>query len=215
MVFEIDNVVLNFGEKNVVNAVYLKAEAGKICGILGRNGSGKSCLLKIIFGQLRPKSKLLRINGKPFLKSPYASGTIKFLPQYHFVPSDISVEKAFGLFQANWIDFCANFELFTKFKTQKIGSLSGGEKRLIETFLILTSSADLILLDEPFSNIAPVYVEKIKGILQKEKRRKAIIITDHLYREIMDIADDLYLLKEGGTKLIGSEEELRFHGYLR
>ncbi|HET8838334.1 MAG TPA: ABC transporter ATP-binding protein [Flavobacteriaceae bacterium] len=214
MVFEIDNVVLNFGEKNILKAVYLKAETGKISGILGRNGTGKSCLLKIIFGQLKPKSKLFRIDKKPILENPYCSGKVKFLPQHHFIPKDFSIEKAFRLFHLNWADFCSIFESFSKYREEKIGNLSGGERRLIETYLILTGSADLILLDEPFSHIAPVYVQRLIGILQREKQRKAIVVTDHLYREILAVSDDVYLLKEGETRLIRSEEDLRFQGYL-
>lgn len=62
MVFELDNVELFFKNKRILNGIYLKAEIGKVTGILGRNGYGKSSLLTIFFGGLKPKYKLLRIN---------------------------------------------------------------------------------------------------------------------------------------------------------
>lgn len=215
MVFEIDNIELNFGEKNILKAVYLKAETGKITGILGRNGAGKSCLLRILFGSLEPKSKLFRIDNKPYLKKPYLTGNVRFLPQHRFVPKHFSLEETFRMFQANWPAFCNNFKSFSKYKDYKIEELSSGEVRLIQAYLIIKSPAKLLLLDEPFSHIAPVYVEKLKQLLSQEKQRKAIIVTDHLFREIMEVSDDLYLLKEGVSQLIRSEEDLRFHGYLR
>ena len=71
MPLEIDNVELYFKTKTIIRGVYLKAETGKITGLLGSNGCGKSCLLKIIFGSLTPKYKLIRVNNKPILKSLY------------------------------------------------------------------------------------------------------------------------------------------------
>lgn len=213
MVFEIDNIELNFREKKVLNGIYLKAETGKITGVLGRNGTGKSCLLQIVFGSLKPKSKLLRIDNKPFLKKLYDTGKVKLLPQNNFIPKYFSIVETFQFFQTKWDTFCTDFKSFSKYRNSKINELSGGEIRLIETYLILTSPADLLLLDEPFSHLAPIYVEKIKELIQKEKKRKAIVLTDHLYKEIMQISDEVYLLKDGFSKLICSEEELQFQAY--
>ena len=62
MIFEIDNVELYFNKKRILNGIYLKAETGKITGLLGSNGSEKSSLLEIAFGNLKPKYKLIRID---------------------------------------------------------------------------------------------------------------------------------------------------------
>lgn len=70
-VIEIDNVELNFGINEVLKAIYFKAEKGKITGILGRNGCGKTSLLRIIFGELKPNNKLIRIDNKPILTPLY------------------------------------------------------------------------------------------------------------------------------------------------
>jgi len=86
LILEIDNVELYFKEKRILNGIYLKGETGKVTGILGSNGCGKSCLLNIIFGNLKPKYKLVRVNSKPILKPLYQTKLVAYLPQYHFVP---------------------------------------------------------------------------------------------------------------------------------
>ena len=85
MIFEIDNVELYFKEKRILNGIYLKAETGKVTGILGSNGCGKSCLLNIAFGNLKPKYKLIRVNNKPILKPLYQTKLAAYLPQYNSI----------------------------------------------------------------------------------------------------------------------------------
>ncbi len=214
MIFEIDNVELYFKEKRILNGIYLKAETGEVTGILGSNGSGKSCLLNIAFGNLKPKYKLTRIDGKPILKPLYLTNLVAYLPQYNFIPNGLKLKSAFSLFKVSWDDFITIFDDFSVYKNQKINKLSGGERRIIETYLILMNNKKIIFLDEPFSHIAPLHIEKIKALISEEKKHKAIIITDHMYRHIIDISDAIYLIKNGSTKLINNIKELEDYKYL-
>ena len=211
---EIDNVELNFGASEILKAIYFKAEKGKITGILGSNGSGKTSLLRIIFGELKPNNKLLRIDSKPILTPLYKKGYIKYLPQFHIIPENISLKNGFNFFNASFDDFLIDFPHFESQKHHCFSEFSGGEKRLIETYIILKSDAEIILLDEPFSHLAPLYIQKIKEFLEEEKRQKIIIITDHLYRDILDISDSLYLLKDGWSRLLKTPEELIKYNYI-
>ncbi len=85
---------------------------------------------------------------------------------------------------------------------------------MIETYIILKSDAKVVLLDEPFSHLAPLYIQKLKELLEIEKQKKIIIITDHLYKDILDISNDIYLLKDGWSRFIKSHEELIHHKYI-
>ena len=85
---------------------------------------------------------------------------------------------------------------------------------MIETYIILKSNAKITMLDEPFSHLAPLYIKKIKALIEIEKRNKIIIITDHLYRDILDVSDDIYLLKDGWSRMIKSHDELIHHKYI-
>ncbi|WP_335966330.1 ABC transporter ATP-binding protein [Galbibacter sp. PAP.153] len=214
MILEIDNIELNYNQKRILSGVYFKNEIGKITGVLGRNGCGKSSLLKIIFGDLKPKYKLLRLDKKPLLKPFYRTGLVKYLPQHSLLPTTMKLKDAFFLMNVDWFLFVELFPNFINYENTKPKEVSGGELRVIETYLILKSPARFILLDEPFSHIAPIYMEKIISLIKQEKQRKGIIITDHLYEHIVSISDDLYLLKDGYTKQIKSKEELVDLGYI-
>lgn len=214
MIFEIDNVELYFKEKRILNGIYLKAETGEVTGILGSNGCGKSCLLNIAFGNLKPKYKLIRIDGKPILKPLYLTNLVAYLPQYNFIPNGLKLKSAFNLFKVSWDDFITVFDDFSIYKNLKINKLSGGERRIIETYLVLMSNKKIIFLDEPFSHIAPLHIEKTKALISEEKKHKTIIITDHMYQHIIDISDAIYLIKNGSTKLINNLKELEDYKYL-
>lgn len=81
-------------------------------------------------------------------------------------------------------------------------------------YLVLKSKADFCILDEPFLNIAPKYVESMRALIQEEKKHKGIIVSDHLYDAILELSDDLFLLRDGYTFPIKSKEDLVKHGYI-
>lgn len=214
MILEIDNVELYFSKKRILGGIYLKAETGKVTGILGSNGSGKSCLLNIIFGTLQSKYKLIRLDNEPVLKPLYKTGKIGLLPQTNFTPERSKLKTVFNLMKVDWNLFAFNFPNFSKYYGMKFNQLSGGERRVVEIFLILKSDYKMVLLDEPFSHIAPLYIEIIKTIISEEKQNKIIIITDHLYDHILDTSDNLYFLKGGNSVQITDKSDLVTYKYL-
>ena len=214
MILEIDSVELYFSNKRILNGIYLKAETGKVTGILGRNGSGKSSLMRIAFGDLKPKYKLVRVDGKPVLKPLYETNLVGFLPQHAMAPNNIKIKTLFKLLKVDWFDFIKKFESFSYYRDSKIHTLSGGEQRVLETYLVLKSDKKIVFLDEPFSHIAPLYIEKFKELIHIEKQSKAIILTDHYFQDVIESSDDLYLLKNGCTKLIENLKELEDYQYL-
>lgn len=214
MIIEIDNIELNFGSDRILYGVYLKGELGKVTGILGRNGSGKTCLLKIIFGSLNPKYKTIRINGKHQRKALFRNIDIAYLPQHQLFPKALKLATAFAFFSLDWEDFVNEFDAFKIYRNAKTNELSSGELRVVETYLILNSKKSILLLDEPFSFIAPLYVEKFKELINKRKKESIIIITDHFYRDILDVSETVYLLKNGYSKMIRTKTELENEGYI-
>jgi len=118
------------------------------------------------------------------------------------------------LFNVSWETFIYHFESFKKYGNTKIKYLSSGEVRVIEAYLILMSGKKIILLDEPFSFIAPLYVEKFKALINEIKKTSIIILTDHFYKDIVEVSDTIYLLKNGCSKKITRKEELISEGYL-
>ena len=97
---------------------------------------------------------------------------------------------------------------------QKYRELSGGEKRILEIFLIVYSTSKYTLIDEPFNGIAPVYKDEIKRIITEQSRHKGFIITDHDYINVLDVATRIIIMHDGGTKEVKSKEDLDNWGYI-
>jgi len=144
----------------------------------------------------------------------YLTGLVKYLPQYNFIPDGMKLKFVFKIYNLNWNAFIKNFEPFSVYKNSKFKTLSGGERRIIETYIILKTKSEIVILDEPFSHLAPIHIETIKQLISEEKKHKAIIISDHMYQHIIDSSDILYLLKNGTTKKIKNLTELEDYKYL-
>ena len=212
---EIDSVQLRFGERTILNNIYLQSETGKVTGILGRNGCGKSCLLKLIFGEIHTNEKSVRINGNVLYKDNRNPKDMKMLPQFNFLPKHIKVIQTFNYFDIDFAEFCNLFNEFSDWAQFKIQKLSGGNVRIIETYLILKSDTKFCILDEPFSHLSPKNAETFIEIIKQEKDKKGILLTDHMYNYIIKICDDIYVIKDCASYKIDDIDKLKSYGYLR
>lgn len=214
-ILEVDSVILEFDAKRVLQNVYLKSETGKVTGLLGRNGTGKSCLMKILFGELVPNDKSVRINGNSLVSTYRSPQDLRYLPQTRFTPNHLTVKSIFSDFKLSFADLIRNFPEFEKLYKSKLRSLSGGERRIIEIFSILVSKTKFCMLDEPFSQVMPIHIDTIKKLILREKENKGIIVTDHMYEHIVEICDNLYVINNGKTYLTNSIQDLETLGYAR
>lgn len=213
-ILEADSVYLEYNTRTILSDIYVRAETGKVTGFLGRNGCGKSSLMGVIFGSLKGNFQSVRLNKqyqKSLLTVPDA---IRYLPQKTFIPKQLHIKQICNLFEVSLRDIINEFSIFEKYQHQKLGALSGGEIRLFEAVVVLLSGAKFVILDEPFSHIMPLHVEQLKEIINREKHKKGIIITDHLYKHIMEVSDDLYLIRDGKTFKIHVHDDLVKYGYL-
>jgi ABC-type multidrug transport system ATPase subunit len=212
-VLEADSIELTFRGQKILQNIYLKIPRHQVTAVLGRNGGGKSCLLQIIFGTLTPAYKSVRWNGQ-YVESPYRKrGLVRYLPQHPLTPEFVRVREAFAWYGVP-VD-AVNYEKMSLWKEQRMGQLSGGERRFLETLMILLSPVQFVLLDEPFSHLSPLYVEQLKIRIQEQKLQKGILITDHLYRDVLDITDQTYLLQNGTAYLLSNpHQELIDRGYI-
>jgi len=212
----IDSVLKSYGTKQILTDVFITCKQGEIVGLLGRNGSGKSTLLKIIFGGLSAEGRHVRVGEKVLNGLAGNQKLIKYLPQDSFLPSHLKINRIINLFcdKENG-DVIREIDWVKPYLNKKSNVLSGGEKRLLEVFLIIYSDAEFILIDEPFNGIAPLYKEEIKTRIKEQSKIKGFIITDHDYRNILDLSSRIVLIFDGGTKRIEHKDELKEWGYLR
>ena len=198
---EADSVWLEYGNHKILQNTYLRVDIGQIVGLLGRNGSGKSSLLEIIYGTKFAQNSSIRIDGTYVGKLYQHRGVLAYLPQKHFVPSHLTVRQALDLYQSDLIEAIAYFPELNELVSYRFNHLSGGQQRLIETVMILASPAPLIILDEPFSNVTPLHIETLKTWIVSLKSRKGILITDHYYQDVLTISDRVYFLNMGGRTI--------------
>lgn len=212
-ILEIDSAELAFGGRSILSGVYLLAETGCVTAVLGRNGCGKSCLMKILSGALKAGFCSMRIDGK--WHERFTEKEVRYLPQHAFIPGWLRLERVLRDFGLSREELERWFPLFVPLRGSRIGELSGGEQRILECFVILRSRTQFVLLDEPFSQIAPLHVETLQTLIRQEKMAKGILLTDHMYRHVTGIADRLYVMADGQAYPCENDEELIRRGYLR
>lgn len=221
---EIDSVWLSYKLTKILQNVYIKCETREVVGLLGNNGAGKSSLLKIAMGLMQESwtgmlagtqiGKCVRVNNV-YVKEPFSvKGLINYLPQREFIPKNMKVKTALDLYDASIEALLPDFPELADLLDLTFGELSGGQCRWIETLVILKADTKFTILDEPFSHISPLQIEKIKQVIHFEKERKGIIVTDHLYKHIKEISDSLYFIKNGRTIPIRKEDDLAYLGYI-
>ena len=211
----VDSVTKSYNNKIVLSDVFLSCQKGEIKGLIGRNGSGKSTLLKIIFGTENADYKFVRAGNKVIKNIFDGRQLINYLPQDNFLPNNISIKSLIHLFlHKENRNIVLENDYVKPLLNKKNQNLSGGERRIIEILLIIHSNADFILLDEPFNGVSPLLIDSIKDLIREKSKTKGIILTDHDYTNVLDVATRYYLMRDGGIKKIKNKNDLVTWGYL-
>ena len=210
----VDSVHLEFDKLQVLQSAFITAQTGRVTGVLGRNGCGKSCLFKCIMGGIKPQNIFVRFNDEPETDYALIGKRVKYLPQNVFMPTNMTLGEAFDLYEVDYNGLVSFDNSFHSYQRMTSAQLSGGQVRIAEMYMVLNSDAEFCILDEPFSNVAPKYVEMMQQLIQQHKATKGIIISDHMYEQVMDITDDLFLLRDGYTFPIKCREDLIHQGYI-
>lgn len=212
---EADGIQLDFGLRRLLSDVYLKCETGKITGLLGRNGQGKTCLMNIILGMLNSNINSIRFDDQMIRDASKRPDLLLYLPQFNFIPKSLSVTQVLNDFRLSYQDFENKFPEFKENRNFKVSQLSGGQWRTVEIYIIVKANSLFAMLDEPFTHLNPIQIDKIKEFLLEEKVNKGLLITDHMYNHLLDVSDSVYLLKDGKTYLTKTIQDLDDLGYVR
>jgi lipopolysaccharide export system ATP-binding protein len=200
LTLEADSILLEFKHRKVLQNVYLKVEKGSIVGLLGRNGSGKSSLLEVIYGLRNAQNGSVRIDNKFVVKAYQHRNLMAYLPQKQFMPGHLKVKEALKLYRSPFDEVMGYFPEIEQLLSLRLNHLSGGQQRLVETVAVSSCPAAFIILDEPFSHLMPFHIESVRIWLSMLKNTKGILITDHYYKDVLAVSDQVYLLNmEGRT----------------
>ncbi len=213
----VNKISKKFKETVVLSNTSLRIKTGEILGIFGRNGCGKSTLLKILFGVLPADYQEIIIDNKHFNPSSnIKSMIISYLPQDSFLPNNLTVRDVIPMYYKDGNDQNKIFydPRIAKFERQRIGTLSLGERRYFEILLISRLPHKFVMLDEPFSMVEPLFQDSIKELLSELKKEKGIVITDHYYRNVLEVSDRKMIIKDGKAIEIENGIDLIENGYL-
>ena len=210
-----DSIRKQIGGRQILNDVFISCRQGEVVGLLGRNGSGKSTMLKIIFGSLSADNKFISIDDQKINSLYQSKALMRYLPQDGYLPDHMKISTIISCFcnKENAAKIMDS-DFVKSFVHRRIKQLSGGERRILEILLIVHSDAKYLLFDEPFNGVAPLYVEIIKELIKEHSKDKGFIITDHDYRNVLDISSTVVLMDNGNTKVIKEFNDLIKFGYL-
>lgn len=210
---EFKHLYKEFDGKNILKDVNLKIEKGVIVGLLGKNGVGKTTIIKLMNDLLTPTKGEILINGlKPGVES---KKIISYLPERTYLDKDMKVSEILKYFAAFYEDF--DTERATKLlmdlgiKTnEKLIKMSKGMQEKVQLILVMSRNADLYILDEPLGGVDPATREYILDtILSNFKEGATVIISTHLIADIERILDKVIFVDNGKIILEGNADELR------
>ncbi len=199
---------------NVLENFNLEIPEGKIVGLLGPNGCGKSTLIKLIAGLLQSNGGSILVGGEEIGDKTRAM--VSYLPERTYFNSWMKVDDIIAFFEEFYADFdkARAYSLLEKLaidKTAKLRTLSKGTKEKVQLILVMSRRARLYLLDEPIAGVDPAAREYILStIVSNYDPSSTIIITTHLISDVEQVLDDYVFLSGNGRVLAhGSVEEAR------
>ena len=203
----------SYGNKKVLKDINLKIPRGKIIGLLGKNGTGKSTLIKLINDLLTPTSGKVLINGKSV--GVESKKIISYLPERTYLDKNMTIEeiiKYFSEFYNNFDEDKAK-ELIKDLDldiNQKLNKMSKGMQEKVQLVLVMSRKAELYILDEPLGGVDPATRDYILDtILTNFNEGASVIISTHLISDIERILDEVIFVDHGQVVLTSSVDELR------
>ena len=202
-----------YGNKVALKDVNLTIPRGKIIGLLGKNGTGKSTLIKLINDLLIPTSGKILVNGKEI--GVDSKKIISYLPERTYLDKSMTVDKVIEYFE----DFYDNFDSKKARKllkdldldtTQKLSKMSKGMQEKVQLVLVMSRKADLYILDEPLGGVDPATRDYILDtILTNFNEGASVIISTHLIADIERVLDEVIFIDKGRIILQSDSDELR------
>lgn len=198
----------------VLENMNLEIPAGKIIGLLGPNGCGKSTLIKLIAGLLQPDSGEILVDGNPVGEK--SKGLVSYLPERPYFNPGQTVKDLIDQFADFYQDFQKEraYQLLADLQIDhkaKMKTLSKGTKEKVQLILVMSRDAKLYLLDEPIAGVDPAARDYIlRTIVSSYNPEGTIIITTHLIADVEQVLDEYMFLAYGGQIVnAGVAEDVR------
>jgi branched-chain amino acid transport system ATP-binding protein len=218
----IENAVVRYGGIIAVNNVTINVAAGETVLLVGANGAGKSSLINAVIGLAPLRAGHIHFNGMEISNlsaTTRARMGIGYSPEGRRVFNSLTVTEnilagTFGIAYAkahenlDWLK--KTFPLLHDRARQPANQLSGGEQQIVAIARAVSTSPKLLLLDEPFLGLAPVWIGRIsEAIRELQNRGTAILMTEQMARPALKLAMRAYVIRSGEVRRSGTVDEIR------
>ncbi len=218
----IDGVDAYYGDSHVLHGVSFSLQAGRLLGLLGRNGAGKTTCMSAIIGLLKPRRGTISLYGEAiggFAPDEIARKGIGLVPQGRRMFRSLSVDENLMVAaqsprnggSAGWSRDRV-FELFPRLKerrSQFAGSLSGGEQQMLAIARALMGNPRVLLMDEPSEGLAPQLVAEVgRTIAQLKAEGQSIVLVEQNIKLTLALADDIVIINTGRVVFRGAAGQI-------
>jgi len=213
-----------YGDSHVLQRVSIELQEGRLLGLLGRNGAGKSTCMNVSVGVLPPRAGGVELFGAPVTRMPpeqIAARGVALVPQGRRIFKSLTVrenlivaarDKGPGTRHAAW-NAKTVFEMFPRLAErhkQMAGYLSGGEQQMLAIGRALMSNPRVLLMDEPSEGQAPQIVAEVMSTIRRLKESGlSIVLVEQSPRLVFDIADDIVILNSGRVAVVSTAAALK------
>ena len=224
MLLEIDSLMSGYGKKNVLGGVSLNIGDGEIVAVLGHNGAGKSTLMGTAFGIIPTSSGRVMFNGADLTRQradKRLQAGLGYCPQGAPVFSTMTVEenllmgsyaiKADEGWRHRMERALKIFPRLDERRTQRAGSLSGGERQMLALAMLFVAGPRLLMLDEPSGGLSPAMVDNTYSAIKEiaSQLGAAIMLVEQDVQQALRVADRVYVMANGLIKFEGHPDQLR------
>ena len=215
-----------YGDSHVLHRVSIRLGQGRLLGLLGRNGAGKSTSMSVTVGLLRPREGTVAVFGHPVTgRAPetIAAHGVALVPQGRRVFRSLTVRENLvvaarrprGAAPAPWtLETVAElFPCLRERRDQLAASLSGGEQQMLAIGRALMSNPRVLLMDEPSEGLAPQIVAEVMATIRRLKAQGlSILLVEQNPKLAFDVADDIVILNSGRVVVDGPVAEIQRSG---
>lgn len=212
-ILECRHLTKQFGRFTALSDVSFSLKRGRITGLLGPNGSGKTTMIKLINGLLTPSYGEILVDGQPV--GTRTKKIISYLPDRTYLPMTGKISDVIRLFKTFYDDFDENralemLKILSLDPSFRLRPLSKGTLEKVQLILVMSRRAQLYILDEPIAGVDPAARDFILDtILNHYDRQASILISTHLIADVESILDDVIFLKQGNLLLQAEAEDIR------
>jgi branched-chain amino acid transport system ATP-binding protein len=220
---KLSNIDAFYGDSHVLQRVSFELGEGRLLGLLGRNGSGKSTCMNVSIGLLPPRGGSVEVFGLPVTRQGpenISAQGVALVPQGRRIFKSLTVrenlmvaaQKGYAVRHEPWTmnTIFGMFPRLAERRSQLAGYLSGGEQQMLAIGRALMSNPRVLLMDEPSEGLAPQIVAEVMATIRKLKEGGlSIVLVEQSPKLVFDIADDIVILNSGRVAVLSSAAALK------